>query len=162
MIEILTFLSSLVEEVQNGGFADILIISLGSALAAILSTAVLFVLSHLVGLLLAWLEDEQMHQSPLIVILAGLWSYKSSGYHHSLFIKELKSKGHLLLNAEDVVINTCLHTPIVTVAVVIGIATPTLAGLCAIAVATLFSTRGLKRLKKKLTKHVKDDHGNQI
>ena len=162
MIEILTFLSSLVEEVQNGGFADILIISLGSALAAILSTAVLFVLSHLVGLLLAWLEDEQMHQSPLIVILAGLWSYKSSGYHHSLFIKELKSKGHLLLNAEDVVINTCLHTPIVTVAVVIGIATPTLAGLCAIAVATLFLTRGLKRLKKKLTKHVKDDHGNQI
>ena len=162
MIEILTFLSSLVEEVQNGGFADILIISLGSALAAILSTAVLFVLSHLVGLLLAWLEDEQMHQSPLIVILAGLWSYKSSGYHHSLFIKELKSKGHLLLNAEDVVINTCLYTPIVTVAVVIGIATPTLAGLCAIAVATLFLTRGLKRLKKKLTKHVKDDHGNQI
>ena len=162
MIEILTFLSSLVEEVQNGGFADILIISLGSALAAILSTAVLFVLSHLVGLLLAWLEDEQMHQSPLIVLIAKLRGYKSSGYHHSLFIKELKSKGHLLLNAEDVVINTCLHTPIVTVAVVIGIATPTLAGLCAIAVATLFLTRGLKRLKKKLTKHVKDDHGNQI
>ena len=162
MIEILTFFSNRVETLQNSNFVDVLFVCLVVALASLVATGVMFCLSHLVGLLLAWLEDEQMHQSPLIVILAGLWSYKSSGYHHSLFIKELKSKGHLLLNAEDVVINTCLYTPIVTVAVVIGIATPTLAGLCAIAVATLFLTRGLKRLKKKLTKHVKDDHGNQI